>query len=123
MKKLALLFAAVLVAGVAVADEKPATASKATTAAPADKPAADKPAAGKVHNVEAEIVSIDAEKHTLTIKGETENKTVPVEGKAIAALKHIKPGKATLACRDDASGNHQAVIAIKPAGAEKPEAK
>jgi hypothetical protein len=118
MKKLALLFALVFAAGVAVADEKPAAAApKAPTAASGEKAAAT-PA--KTHEVEAEIVAVDAAKHTLTLKGETENKTVPVEGKAVAALKDVKVGsKVTLTCKDDDKGAHQAVVAIKPAAEKK----
>ena len=112
MKKLALLFALVFVAGVAVADEKPA----------AKTPTGDKAAAApaKTHEVEAEIVAVDATKNTLTLKGETENKTVPVEGKAVASLKDLKPGaKVTLTCKDDDKGAHQAVVGIKPAAEKK----
>ena len=113
MKKLALLFAAVfVVAGVAVADEKPAAPAAASQKTVA---------AAKTHEVEAEIVSVDAAKHTLTLKGDTENKTVPVEGsKAIAALKDVKPGsKVTLVCKDNEKGEHKAVVGIKTAPVAK----
>jgi hypothetical protein len=96
-----------------VADEKPAAAA-------GEKPAAA--AAAKTHEVEAEIVAVDATKNTLTLKGETENKVVPVEGKAVASLKDLKPGtKATLVCKDDAAGKHVAVVGIKTAKAEAPK--
>jgi hypothetical protein len=113
MKKLALLFAVVFAAGVAMAaDEKPAAPNAASHS--------DKAVAAKTHEVEAEIVAVDAAKHTLTLKGETENKTVPVEGKAIASLKDVKVGsKVTLTCKDDDKGAHKAVVGIKTA----PEAK
>jgi hypothetical protein len=121
MKKFALLLSFVFVAGVAVAQE----AGKAPEAAKAPAVAktaetAKAHAAMKTHDVQAEIVSVDAEKKTLTIKGETENKTVPVEGKAVAALKNVKAGeKHTLTCKDNDKGEHQAVVDIKPAAAEK----
>jgi len=108
MKKFASLLAVVFAAGVAYAQ------------APAEKPAATKApakeakAAAKTHDVQAEVVSVDVEKKTLTLKGDIENKTVPVEGKAIAKLKTIKSGdKYTLTCRDNEAGEHQAVTAIK----------
>jgi hypothetical protein len=111
MKKLALLFAVVFAAGVAMADEKPAAPAGASHEKKATM-------AAKTHEVEAEIVAVDAAKHTLTLKGETENKTVPVQGKAIASLKDVKPGsKVTLTCKDNEKGEHQAVVAIKTAPA------
>lgn len=114
MKKLALLVAAVFVfvAGAAVADDKPAAPNAASQS--------EKAVAAKTHEVEAEIVAVDAVKHTLTLKGETENKTVPVEGKAIASLKDVKPGsKVTLTCKDDEKGAHKAVVGIKTTPAVK----
>lgn len=113
MKKLALLFAAVFVAGVAVADDKPVAPNAASHS---DKAAAS----AKTHEVEAEIVAVDAVKNTLTLKGETENKTVPVEGKAVASLKDVKVGsKVTLTCKDDEKGAHKAVVGIKAAPVAK----
>jgi len=112
MKKLALLLSFACIAGVAGAqDSKPAHPEKAATMG-----------AAKTHDVQAEVVSFDAVKSTLTIKGETDTKgvtaekTVPVEGKALAALKNVKPGaKLTLVCKDDDAGMHQAVVDVKPA--------
>jgi hypothetical protein len=117
MKKFALLMSFAFVAGVAVAQE-PAPAPE-TGKAPAVAKSADTAKAhahaAKNHDVQAEIVSVDLEKNTLTLKGETENKTVPVEGKAIAALKTVKAGdKLTLTCKDNEKGEHQAVVDIKP---------
>lgn len=121
MKKFALLLSFVFVAGVAVAQDasKAPEAAKVTTAAKsADQ--ATKASAMKTHDVQAEIVAVDAEKKTLTLKGETENKTVPVEGKAVAALKTVKAGdKLTLTCKDSDKGEHQAVVEIKTPAAEK----
>src|SRR5262249_56150956 len=73
----------------------------------------------KTHQVPAEVVSADTTKNTLTIKTEDgTEKTAPVEGKAIAALKTVKAGeKVTLTCRDNDKGEHQAVTAIHPAKA------
>jgi len=104
MKKIALLLSAVLAAGVASAGQaaKPHAAKHVAKAA-----------AVKTHDVTAEVVAVDAEKQTITIKGEPENTTAPVEGKAIAALKTVKPGaKYVLTCRDDEQGAHKAVTAI-----------
>jgi hypothetical protein len=111
MKKLSFLLSFAFVAGVAGAQE--------TKTANPDKMAAM--AAEKTHDVKAEVVSFDATKSTLTIKGDDqENKTVPVEGKALAALKDVKPGaKLTLVCKDDASGAHKTVVDVKPATDKK----
>ena len=131
MKKLAMLLSLVFVAGVAVAEEatKPeagaapaATTADAATPAETAKPAEAKAAkaaksaeklAGKTHEVAAEVVSVDAVKSTLTIKGESGDKTVPVDTKAAASLKDVKAGdKVNLTCWDDAAGVHQKVVAI-----------
>ena len=125
MKKFALLLSLVFVAGVAVADEakKPeapkapeqAAAAKTEAKAEATKAVAEK---GKTHEVTAEVVSVDAEKNTITIKGEKENKTAPVDAKAAAVLKTVKPGdKVTLTCWDNAKGEHVKVVSIAPAKA------
>lgn len=114
MKKFALLMSFAFVASVAVAQEpKPAPeAAKAPAALTSDTTKA----AAKNHDVQAEIVSVDIEKNTLTIKGEAGDKTVPVEGKAVAALKTVKAGdKLTLTCKDNDKGEHQAVVDIKAA--------
>jgi hypothetical protein len=110
MKKLALLLSFAFVAGVAGAQEtKPANPDKMAAMA-----------AEKTHDVKAEVVAFDAAKSTLTIKGEKENQTVPVEGKALAALKDVKPGaKLTLVCKDDGAGAHQTVVDVKPAADKK----
>jgi hypothetical protein len=109
MKKLAVLVPLTFVAGLAFAQE-------AKQAEPAKAPA--KHAAVKTHDVEAEVVSTDAIGKTITVKVENENKTLPVEGKAIASLKTVKAGeKVKLTCRDNEKGEHQAVEMIKPAKA------
>jgi len=106
MKKLVLLFSFVFVAGMAFAQE----AKKAEPAKAPEKAAA----AAKTHEVQAEIVSVDAVKKTVTIKGETANKTVPVEEAALAAVKNLKAGdKTTLICRDNEKGEHVAVAGVK----------
>lgn len=119
MKKLALLVSFALVAGIATADE----ANKADAAKPAE--AAKAASAGKTHEVAAEVVSADSAKGTITIKGEKDNKTVPVDAKATAALKDVKAGdKVTLTCWDDEKGAHSKVVAIVPAKpAAAPEKK
>ena|SRR5437867_10471960 len=73
-------------------------------------------AAKKSHDLTVEVVSADATAKTLTIKDDKgENKTVPVEGKAVDKLKHLKGGeKVTVTCEDDDKGEHKGIIAIKP---------
>jgi len=79
---------------------------------------------GKTHEVKAEIAAVDATAKTITIKGETENKTVPVKGKAVAGLKDLKAGdKVTLTCQDNEKGEHQAVVGIAKAAPEVPAKK
>jgi hypothetical protein len=110
MKKLTLLVCALfVVASVASASQAPAPAK-------VDKPVAT---AVKTHVVEAEVVSADATAKTLTIKGEP-NKTVTVEGAALAQLKDLKMGeKVKLTCRDNDKGEHQAITDIKVETAKK----
>jgi hypothetical protein len=123
MKKLAVLlalaFAASLTSAFAAQDkaaEKPA--AKSTEKSTAAKPA------GKTHEVQAEIVSVDATAKTVTIKAEPENKTVPVDEKAITAVKELKPGqKATLICRDNEKGEHQAIAGVKADASAKTSTK
>jgi tRNA(Arg) A34 adenosine deaminase TadA len=107
---------------------KPAEKAKATDT----KPAAEKPAAkaGKTHKVEAEVVSADVEKKTLTFKSEGAEKTAPVGAMAVYRLKKVKAGdKVTLTCKDDDKGEHQEITMIRPAAAaaakpaEKPAEK
>lgn len=105
MKKFALLLSLVLMAGLAYANET-------KKAAPAKAP--EKAAAVKTHEVQAEIVSVAADGKTITIKGEKEDKTIPVDEKATAAIKNLKAGeKATLICRDNEKGEHVAVAGVK----------
>ena len=128
MKKFALLLSVVFVAGLAVADEaKKADAPKTPEQAAAVKIEAKAETAkavaekGKTHEVTAEVVSVDAEKNTITIKGEKENKTVPVDAKAAGALKTTKAGdKVSLTCWDNSKGEHVKVVAIAPATAAAP---
>ena len=105
MKKLAVLLslALVVVAAAPLVHAAPMASSHAAMS-------------GKTHEVEAEVVSVDNAKHTLTIKGEKDNKTVPVDHKALASLKTVKAGdKVTLTCWDNAKGEHVKVTAIAPA--------
>jgi len=120
MKKFALLLSFVFVTGVAVAEEakKPEAAKTPEQAAAAKVEAKAVAEKGKTHEVTAEVVSVDAEKSTITIKGEKENKTAPVDAKAAASLKTVKAGDhVTLTCWDNAKGEHEKVIAIAPAKA------
>jgi len=137
MKKFALLLSFVFVAGVAgaqdaakPADKAAAPAKAAEKAAPAKAEAVKtetkaEAAKGTTHDVEAEVVAVDAAKGTLTLKGEKENKTVPVDAKAVAGLKDVKAGdKLTLTCWDNAKGEHEKVVGFKKAEAVKaPEKK
>ena len=122
MKKLALLLSFAFVAGVAYAQPAAQAEKAPAKAAQAEKTAAkaEVKAAAKTHDVEAEFVSFDAEKKTVTLKVGTETHPAPVEGKAVAQAKSLKAGeKVTATCRDSADGKHEAVTAIKAAAAAK----
>jgi hypothetical protein len=115
MKKLALMFALVGVAGfVAAQDTKPAAPAKGAKVEATAK--TETTAAAKTHEVEAEIVSYDAAAKTLTVKGSPDNKTFPVDAKAVASVKELKAGaKVTLLCRDNEKGEHMGVAGVKKA--------
>ncbi len=75
-------------------------------------------AAGKIHDVKAEVVSVDLEGKKITFKNEQgESQTAPVMEKALEALKTLKAGdKVILTCLDNEKGEHQGITAIKPTG-------
>lgn len=104
MKTVAWMICLVLVAGLAFAPN-----------------ALAKDAAKKTHDVTAEVVSVDIEGKTITIKDDKgETKTAPVLESAEPMLKKVKPGqKVTLTCQDNEMGEHQAVSGIKIAMAAK----
>jgi hypothetical protein len=69
----------------------------------------------KTHEVTVEIVSVDIDKNAITIKDETRDEhTWRVEGKAIADLKHLKPGdKVIITGLESGKGDDLSVILIK----------
>ena len=71
--------------------------------------------AGKKHEVTAEIVSVDQEAKTITIKTEDgKTTTAPVMGEAISQIKDLQAGqKVTVTCKDKENGDHEGVTAIK----------
>ncbi len=113
MKKSALLLCLFFAASVAFAQQ---AGEKEAEQAP------EKAAAAKTHDFKAEVVSADVEAKTITIKGEKEDKTLPVGEKALAGLKEIKGGeKVKLTCEDDEKGEHKHVVAIEVKKPEEPE--
>lgn len=78
--------------------------------------------ADKSHKMTAEVVSVDPDAKTITIKGaDGKEMTAPVEGKAAETLKEWKAGdKVELTCRDNDQGVHQAVSSIVKAKAPAP---
>ena len=113
MKKFALLLSLVFVAGVAVADEakKPeapkapeqAVAAKTEAKAEAAKPVADK---GKTHEVTAEVVSVDATKNTITLKGEKGKPRLRWTPRPRALSRPEGRRQGHLTCWDNAKGEH-----------------
>jgi hypothetical protein len=97
MKKLTMFVGALAVAGLLVALASPVFAG------------------GKTHKMTAEIVSVDIEGKTITIKDDKgEQKTAPVLGKAADDLKSLKAGeKVELTCQDNEKGEHEGVAAIR----------
>jgi hypothetical protein len=122
MKKLTVLLAVLFATSLAYAgdtkSEVKETKADAKAAAKDAKSEAKAEVKGKTHEVEAEIVSVDSTKNTITVKGESGEHTAPLEGKAIAEAKAVKPGqKVTLVCLDDEKGDHKAVTQIKTSSA------
>ena len=74
---------------------------------------------GKTHDVTAQVVAVDVEGHTLTIKSDKgDDKTLPVAESAVDSLKTVKAGeKVVLTCSDNDKGEHQSIVAIRPAKA------
>ena len=117
MKKLALTLALIAASGLAFAQtpetQKPAptTPQKATPAHKTAKPAA--------HSVKGEVVSVDAEKNTISFKNDKgEDATWPAEGAAQTSLKSLKAGqKVTITYRVNDKGEPQAATKIAVAKA------
>jgi hypothetical protein len=114
---LCLLILTVMVNGTASAEQSKPAAPDAAAAAPAESETK-----AKFHEAEAEVVSVDGEKKTVTLKTAAGESTAPVDEKAQANLADLKPGqKVTVVCRDDEKGEHKAVAEIKTTPpAEKP---
>jgi Cu/Ag efflux protein CusF len=77
----------------------------------------DHDAKGKNHDVTAEVVSVDMDAKTITIKTDDgKTTTAPVMGEAVGQLKGVKAGeKVKLTCHDKENGDHEGVTAIKKA--------
>jgi Cu/Ag efflux protein CusF len=103
MRHLLLIVVAVFAAGLIAAQVNPAAA------------------AGKTHDLKATVVSVDIPAKKITFQDEAgTTNTAAVQDRAVESLKTVKAGeKVVLTCRDSESGNHEAVIAIRPAEAEK----
>jgi hypothetical protein len=96
---------------------KPRRTSSAAADAPPTQAAPAKPATGKKQMARAEFVAYDASAKTITVKDANgQTSSTPVEGKAMAEVAHLKKGdKVMLTWRDSATGEHQAVTAIRAA--------
>jgi hypothetical protein len=121
MKKLLLSLSLLLAASLAYAQAPPPPPPQPM---PPDQPAGRADMADKndaTQQVEAEIVSVDTTKKTVTIKSDpgAASETLPVEGKAATALKDVKTGqKYTLVCKNDTMGGTKKVVDIKTSSAK-----
>src|SRR5436309_10555672 len=70
---------------------------------------------GKSHKMTVELVSVDMEAKTITVKDEKgETQTAPLLGKTIEAVKNYKVGdKLVVTCQDNEKGEHQGVTHIE----------
>jgi hypothetical protein len=121
MKKLALVFSLLVAAGLVYAQTPPYPQEQPPTKA---DPAMAK--SEKSQHIEAEVVSVDATAKTITFKKDmgAEPQTLPVEGKALTALKDVMTGqKYRLFCKNDTAGSPKSIVDIKkPTGKDsKPE--
>jgi hypothetical protein len=108
MKKLALLLPLVFVAGVVMAQDAPKPADAQKPAAAATK------AVAKTHESTVEFVSADATKKTITVKDSGAEKTVALEGKALASVKSLKANqKVTVTYLENEKGEATAVTEIQ----------
>lgn len=118
MKKFALPLAFVFAAGWAAAQQTETKAPEASKAEKAEKAVA---IAKKYHPVDAEVVSTDLEKMTITVKVDGAEKTAPVSSMAKIRLSKVKAGdKVILSCKD-VDGQHKEVVAIRAKAAAPAE--
>jgi hypothetical protein len=85
---LCLLILTVMVNGTASAEQSKPAAPDAAAAAPAESETK-----AKFHEAKAEVVSVDGEKKTITLKTAAGESTAPVDEKAQANLTDLKPGQ------------------------------
>ena len=113
---IALLFVSLAAAPSVIAAQTGSSAAKPAKATHTETHATKAHSGGKSHPVSAEFVSYDPVSKKATVKGEKGETAVPLEGKALSEVTHLKAGeKVMLTCRDNAQGEHEAITAIKPA--------
>ena len=113
---IALLFVSLAAAPAVIAAQTGSSAGKPAKATHTQTHATKAHSGGKSHPVSAEFVSYDPVSKKATVKGEKGETAVPLEGKALSEVTHLKAGeKVMLTCRDNAQGEHEAITAIKPA--------
>ena len=109
---IALLFVSLATAPAVIAAQTGSSAAKPAKATHTTKAHSG----AKSHPVSAEFVSYDPVSKKATVKGDKGEMAVPLEGKALSEVTHLKAGeKVMLTCRDNAQGEHEAITAIKPA--------
>lgn len=94
--------------------------STAQTSKP--RPTAQARPASTTHMLNAEFVAYDVKTKTMTVKDDKgQTSSAPLQGRAIKEIGrlHLKAGDHLMVtCRDNAKGEHQAVIDIKPASSK-----
>jgi len=114
MKKLILSFALLLAAGLVLVRQ--ATAEQRADDAHSPPPEAS---ARGVHTLDAEIVSVDAEKNTVTFRADGVEKTELAGVLCRHRLRDLKPGDKVVVTCKDVAGEHREIMAIRPARADK----
>ncbi len=66
------------------------------------------------HQATFEVVSVDLQAKTITLRADEQEWTLPVIGKALQKLENIEAGKTIkVTCQDNDDGEHQAILDIE----------
>jgi len=115
MKKFALpLMGLAMMAGVASAQTYSSTPPSSSSNTPPSSSEKATPSKSRSNRMKAEVVSTDVQARTITLKTDSGEKTMKVEGRAVRSLKKLKAGEEVwVTSRDQASG--AVAVSLKPA--------